>query len=106
MLHAPNGVFVARENELDLSNFIHSTIYPNPFSGQATLRLDLEKSETLDISLLDLHGRKLSQLAFHKKFNAGTHSMELNGEGMSPGIYLLTITNEKSRLVQKLVVGN
>lgn len=106
MLHAPRGLYVYRDNELDLSNFIESIIYPNPFSESSNLRLTLQRPETLSVDLYDLHGRRISSLLSNKKLGAGVHSFELNRGSMAPGIYLAVIANGKSQMVQKLVVGN
>jgi hypothetical protein len=78
-------------------------IIPNPASGQATLRYDLEGSERVQIEVLSPDGKKVFQ-ANDAEGGPGVHERVLDLKGLSSGVYLVRIQTGAQTLVQKLVV--
>jgi hypothetical protein len=85
-----------------------ANLYPNPFINPLYLSLNLSKSETLQIEVLDVSGRNLGEI--HRgKFDAGNHLIPLQTEnlGLSPGIYFVRISvGTKTTLVKLIKAGN
>lgn len=83
--------------------------FPNPFSDQTTFSFDLEESQTISISLYDLNGRLVRQLA-DGELNSGNHQITWKGENdlgakCSPGIYLCKIEGERTSSITKVILS-
>lgn len=64
---------------------------PNPSSGRFSVSFQLEKSETLSIELTQMDGRTVQQISTNKKWSPGLHTLEVEPESISPGIYLVRL---------------
>lgn len=95
----PNSI---RTNTID----IHSGIYPNPCTGNATLSFVLNESTRVSIEILSLNGRLIRQ-AYMENCTSGYHQVELNMEDLSKGTYLCLVKlgdNSRSGLyTEKLI---
>ena len=78
--------------------------FPNPFSEQIQVRLELEsRKEEMDLTLLDSYGRTLNRLAI-PDLSAGTYQYQFASNDLPPGVYLLRLTDiEGNTIVKKLV---
>ncbi len=65
-------------------------VYPNPASQVATLSFTLPADGYVELSLMDLQGRRLSNL-LHGEHSAGHHRIPVYLGQLSPGIYLLRL---------------
>ncbi len=77
-------------------------VTPNPFGDQLTINLNLPAKTLLDIKISDMAGRELGS----KKITvaAGYSAVQLNDlEGLSKGIYLLSVYTEGNLSTFKLV---
>ncbi|HJN64380.1 MAG TPA: T9SS type A sorting domain-containing protein, partial [Flavobacteriales bacterium] len=86
--------FTKRFNELGSSNImdlinIEMDIFPNPSTGEVTIRSDVEIEE---INLYDVRGKLLSS------------TYETNFKINSNGIFFLKIVTEKGNTIRKIVV--
>lgn len=85
----------------DFSNTI--VLYPNPTQGNSTLSFELNQTENIQISLIDIQGRIINELP-STNFAGGKHEVEIHSSVLQSGIYFIQInTKEKSSLI-KLVV--
>jgi hypothetical protein len=75
----------------------HPLVYPNPFIGQATV--DMEQPFTGELSVIDLNGRTILHRAVRQ-----SRTIELNLQGVPPGIYLLRLTGNHQVFTEKLRV--
>ncbi len=74
-------------------------IYPNPTSGQFTIRLDQNCDAQLEIYLSDMNGRVVRN--FRQTSCSETHSIE----GLSSGVYFIKASDQRGSTYQsKLVV--
>jgi flagellar hook assembly protein FlgD len=67
--------------------------YPNPFNPRTTIRYHLPQAAAVDISVLDLAGRRVVRLVRGERQESGTHYIEWDGRDhrgrMAPaGVYL------------------
>ena len=92
-------------NEIGLSenSFSISQNYPNPFTDQTTINLNLPDKEKIDITIRDIIGRELVQ--YENTLNRGQHSF-----AFYPGnekYYLLTVTGKQtSKTIKMLNAGS
>ena len=67
-------------------------VYPNPLKEMETLTYDLEESEPVTISLIDLSGREIYTFMDKVLRVAGSHSELLQiPQGLTPGHYIIEI---------------
>ncbi len=93
----------------DLSD-MEVNIIPNPANTATTVWYNLPKSGTVNISVMDMAGRKLTNL-FNGFKAKGQQSISLNSNGfntaqLETGIYLLQIQENGQRRTEKFVVVN
>jgi parallel beta-helix repeat protein len=77
--------------------------YPNPFNPQTTLGFHLERAGVVMLSVFDLLGRQVAQLA-DRYFEPGYHQIEFDGSGLPSGIYLYRIKTADYCAVKKLIL--
>ena len=73
------------------------TVFPNPAYGQCFVTANTESPATL-CQLIDLTGRTVQQTTLVPGVNS------LNLSGLTPGCYLLKITDDKSVTTKKIIV--
>ncbi|HNR67390.1 MAG TPA: NosD domain-containing protein [bacterium] len=77
--------------------------YPNPFNPQTTLGFHLERAGVVMLSVFDLLGRQVAQLA-DRHFEPGYHQIEFDGSGLPSGIYLYRIKTADYCAVKKMIL--
>ncbi len=82
---------------------VHMNVYPNPFTQDATIDLNVADGSDLEVSIYNVVGE---QLYSNKKFyTAGRHKMKLSE--MIPvtdsGVYFVKIKSEKGTVTKKMV---
>lgn len=78
-----------REDGLPLQ-FNLSTPYPNPFNSTAQVSFDLPQASAIELSVLDLSGRKALNLAQGLR-PAGRYRAVIDGSGLASGTYLVRL---------------
>ncbi|RZJ69809.1 T9SS type A sorting domain-containing protein [Flavobacterium sp.] len=77
---------------------------PNPFSQDENLKLQINKSGTLAVELIDIDGRILAPLIAKKQIQSGsTQELDLSGLTLSKGMYFLKVTLDDETNVVKLL---
>jgi len=79
------------------------TYYPNPNNGRFTLKMSLQSTDPLQVSIVDLSGKTIYDEEI-KTFD-GRYSKEFNLTDQPAGIYLLQVLQGKSRLVRKIMIN-
>lgn len=74
------------------------TVYPNPTQGQCFVTANTE-SENVTCQVIDLMGRTVLQTAF----TPGVNTLDLHS--LTPGCYLLRITDDSKIITKKLVIS-
>lgn len=86
--------------ELGISSNVN--VVPNPTQGNAQLSFSANKSEKLNISVIDIQGRILSQN--NVLTNEGENTVDIDANGFAPGVYQIVLSNSKGNHSVKLVV--
>ncbi|PID30141.1 MAG: hypothetical protein CR982_01665 [Candidatus Cloacimonadota bacterium] len=74
--------------------------YPNPFNGFTTINFILEDSKTANVEIYNNSGKVIKQ--FNKRFDKGENSFTLDFNGLSTGIYYLSIKSKDAVAIKKL----
>jgi hypothetical protein len=67
-----------------------NSVYPNPFNPSATISFTVPSSQHVKISLFDMAGREVAVL-FDGRKDEGSHRINLNGENLSSGNYMVRL---------------
>ena len=85
----------------DITNNNSLTVYPNPFSDNATVKLSIGKSENVSISLFNSFGQ-LVQTENKGKLQAGETLINVDGTNLASGIYMMNVTVGNKTYTQKV----
>ncbi|MCA0388142.1 MAG: FG-GAP-like repeat-containing protein [Bacteroidetes bacterium] len=77
--------------------------YPNPFNPETRISFTTSNAGTVTLKVYDILGNIVKEL-INEYRHAGQHSVTLNAEGLSSGIYLYELTSNGNRSVKKLSV--
>lgn len=78
-------------------------MYPNPVTVDSRIFFEIDREQGVDISFYDLNGRKVNTLV-QKVFPKGRHSIAVNINLMSEGMYLCKLSLKDSSSVIKLLI--
>ena len=97
---------VGPENMIPDEFAVHQN-YPNPFNPVTTIQVDLNKQTALDVSVFDIMGRQLKQLATGS-WEPGYHFIDWHGQNeqgneVASGTYFIMIRTPEHRKVIKAV---
>lgn len=106
VLNGANGwlpnqtVTITIQNQMNVSdlNLSEIVVYPNPTSGNLTIKLPTNSFNNGKFSLVDLQGRTI----LTKEINQTEESLSL--DYLSEGIYLLTISVDNQKITKKIVL--
>ncbi|MDP8228009.1 MAG: T9SS type A sorting domain-containing protein [Candidatus Electryoneaceae bacterium] len=77
--------------------------YPNPFNPTTTVDFALADAGNVNLSLYDMNGRLVMDM-FNGQLSAGYHSIDINAEGFSAGVYLYRLTAGDFSAAHKMVL--
>ncbi|MBM3325723.1 MAG: choice-of-anchor D domain-containing protein [Calditrichaeota bacterium] len=83
--------------------FYLSGAYPNPFNAQTTLKFGLPRPEQAEISVWDMHGRKVATLSTGR-LQAGQYELVWNAQDLKSGVYIVRMTAGAFRATQKAIL--
>ncbi len=109
-LNVVNGQLAGREGrELSIGTSLPNEItlsspYPNPFNNQTLVRIGLPEEGKVNLSVYDLHGRKVSSL-LSQTIHAGWHVVEWTPYDVPNGEYLIRLeTDWEAKVTRVLLV--
>ncbi|MFH1321842.1 MAG: NosD domain-containing protein [Bacteroidota bacterium] len=88
--------------ENSLFNSFSFTVYPNPASGSFTVNYEIYDQSLIEISILDITGKKVKKL-FQGKQPAGKHSFIINSLSISPETCFLVLKTDNKLISIKQV---
>ncbi|MCB0844282.1 MAG: T9SS type A sorting domain-containing protein, partial [Bacteroidetes bacterium] len=81
---------------------LQTRIYPNPTSGITTLYLTAASHQSLQIELLDIHGKGITRI-FTGQLNQGQTNLIIDLRAYVAGIYFLRIDGENVNEAHKVI---
>jgi hypothetical protein len=83
-------------------------VYPNPFSSETTLSLDVRKSGITSLYIYDMRGQLVTKLLDREPMTVGENKVVWNGKDtenkeVSPGIYFYSVVQDGVQSSGKLV---
>ncbi len=78
------------------------SLFPNPANDHVTLLLGSYKGKALNLTLLTSNGVNI----YERKYAAGEigNEINMNTEGLNPGVYFLKIEADNSVLLKKILI--
>jgi hypothetical protein len=87
------------------SNATQLTVYPNPFTQQATVQFDLATAGSVSLAIYDLQGKLVRKL-YNGASEAGvSQRFTVEAPGLSAGLYVLRLVTAQNVLTQKLILN-
>jgi len=77
--------------------------YPNPFNATTTIRFTLETSVRISLDLFNLQGQQIATLT-QGTYEAGTHIIHWNAEGIPSGIYFYRLATPKEYVTKRMIL--
>ncbi|WP_299824868.1 family 10 glycosylhydrolase [uncultured Pontibacter sp.] len=77
-------------------------VYPNPAAQVLYVDIELSKKSLVRVELVSLDGRKRSRV-LHEKYEAGMHTLTINREKNTAGVYALIVTVDRQRVVKRVI---
>ena len=84
--------------------FSLSQNHPNPFNSKTTIVFNLPSANTVSIRIFDLLGREISVITDEKYYRAGTHSVQINSDLFSSGVYFYEVQSGEFVKQKKMVI--
>jgi hypothetical protein len=82
-----------------------TSVYPNPASGPVTFRYLLTQPRRVAITLHNLSGGYIRELAGYQEESAGEHAMTFDPQNLSSGTYMIAVrTSSGEQAVQRVIV--
>jgi hypothetical protein len=106
LIYEENGLTVIKlsANVIGLpEEFTIESIYPNPFNNSTRIKFGLPDAGVVRISIFDITGRIVQELQA-KKYQAGWHSLNIDAEGLTSGIYMIKVDSNTGSLTKKLLL--
>lgn len=78
-------------------------IYPNPFSNNTNVEFSIAKTENASFGVYNLIGEKVLSID-ETAYGAGTHTVTINANDLSQGVYYLNAIVGDQKFTQKLTI--
>ncbi len=78
-------------------------VYPNPFAQSSTVSFMVEENSFIKIELFEASGRRIKTLA-EAMLEPGRHEIPFDGQGLTAGIYILSLTNSSTIEASKIII--
>ncbi|PCI93758.1 MAG: hypothetical protein COB15_15775 [Flavobacteriales bacterium] len=76
--------------------------YPNPFSTNTTIEVEMKENSNVEINIFNILGKKMVELV-NEKLNTGNHTFNFSAESYAKGIYFAKIKIDDKEQVIKLI---
>ncbi|REJ99819.1 MAG: T9SS C-terminal target domain-containing protein [Bacteroidetes bacterium] len=88
-------------NSIKNNSNIH--VYPNPARSQTTISFNEERTGTFSVKIMDLSGN-LVRTFNNETLSKGEQIININLDGVSPGIYTISVSNDSGKFVNRLII--
>jgi hypothetical protein len=77
--------------------------YPNPFNPSTTISFSLPSSQLVRIIIYNIIGQQVAEIS-NQVFQAGLNQVNFYAQGLSSGVYFVSLESMSSRLSQKIIL--
>ncbi|MBK6539666.1 MAG: T9SS type A sorting domain-containing protein [Ignavibacteria bacterium] len=77
--------------------------YPNPFNPGTNINYDLPDNNYVSLKVFDALGKEVATLV-NEKQNAGSYSVDFNGEGFPSGVYFCKLSAGEYSEIKRMVL--
>ena len=77
--------------------------YPNPFNPRATIVYELEDTQEMSISIIDINGKQLENI-YNGIQVSGVHELTWQPRDISAGIYFCVLSSGDNTMARKIVL--
>jgi len=84
-------------------SFVLQEVYPNPFNNRAVCTFRVAQATHIRFTLYSIDGRKIKTLT-SEFFTAGHHTLAIDGQNLSSGVYLIGAVNDKGKATYRKIV--
>jgi len=81
------------------------TVYPNPTTGEFTIKYDVLKRADIHISILDINGARIKEVVAISQQHEGQYYVAVNLNELSNGIYIVKLLNNSELKTERLVIA-
>lgn len=86
----------------DVSQEYDFSVYPNPSAGSSTIALALNKEENVKVKVYNLIGTEV--YSYESTMTSGPHYLQLDGSGLSGGLYFIKVFVGDQVQTEKLIL--
>ncbi len=79
-------------------------VYPNPFSNNTTLEINLTANQKVRVDVYNVIGENVYSID-KGQLPSGEHKVVLNAEELPSGVYFVTLTTNEGRISKRVVVN-
>ena len=80
-----------------------NSVTPNPFRYETSVKFSIPQNELVTITLYDMNGQVVANLASNKLFNAGENVINIKGDNLAAGMYMVRINVGMFNLVKEII---
>lgn len=82
----------------------HMSMFPNPTTGETTVKFNLDNSANVSLQVVDVLGKQVLPVT-QATFAAGEQTIAINkNKSLSPGIYFVNLDINGTKLTKKLII--
>jgi hypothetical protein len=90
------------DNEIYDNNVVLFQNYPNSFISNTLISYQLSAISNVELSVYDIMGRRVKTVVKEEQ-QPGRYEVELDAEGMTPGIYFCELKAGHGRQIKKMI---
>lgn len=90
-------------NDPEAAGYVLNSPTPNPFNASTELSFELPKTENVTIAIYNAAGSKVMTLVENQMFSMGEHSLQLEGDNLSAGFYVIHLTAGNVNLTKEVI---
>lgn len=90
-------------------NFIGNpdvTVYPNPFTDEARIQVDLATASNVSIELIEPTGKVIKHMLYSGLRESGSHFFQLDGNLLNDGVYFIRVQTDEHMETIRLIHVN
>jgi glucuronoarabinoxylan endo-1,4-beta-xylanase len=98
-----SGIEEDNDDSPNTFNCSLSQNYPNPFNSTTTIEYSVAREGFVKLAIYDILGREIRTLV-EKIMPAGKHTVNVEVNGLAPGIYFYKLTSEGNSIQKKMIL--